>query len=53
MLNYVPERIYEVLKDEPKFNELTEIITDRFSKLSTLLDVVMFDTKCKSRQRNL
>lgn len=47
MLNYVPERIYKVLKDEPKFIELTEIITDRFSKLGTLLDVVMFDTNVK------
>ena len=48
MLNYVPERIYEVLKDEPRFNELTEIITDRFSKVGTLLDVVMFDTNAKA-----
>lgn len=48
MLNYVPERIYEVLKDEPRFNELTEIITDRFSKVGTLLDVVMFDTNVKA-----
>ena len=47
MLNYVPERIYKVLKDEPKFIELTEMITDRFSKLGTLLDVVMFDTNVK------
>ncbi len=47
MLNYVPERIYKVLKDEPKFIELTNIITDRFSKLGTLLDVVMFDTNVK------
>lgn len=47
MLNYVPERIYKVLKDESKFIELTEIITDRFSKLGTLLDVVMFDTNVK------
>ena len=48
MLNYVPERICEVLKDEPRFNELTEIITDRFSKVGTLLDVVMFDTNAKA-----
>ena len=47
MLNYVPERIYKALKDEPKFIELTEMITDRFSKLGTLLDVVMFDTNVK------
>lgn len=47
MLNYVPERIYKVLKNEPKFIELTEMITDRFSKLGTLLDVVMFDTNVK------
>lgn len=47
MLNYVPERIYKVLRDEPKFIELGQLITEKFSKVNTLLDVVMFDTHAK------
>lgn len=48
MLNYVPERIYDRIKYEPEFKEITALINDRFSKLSTLLDVVMFDTNAKA-----
>lgn len=48
MLNYVPERIYDKIKDDPEFIELTNIINNRFSNLSTLLDVVMFDTNAKA-----
>lgn len=47
MINYVPERIYAKIKDDPSFIEIDKLAKDRFSKSGTLLDVVMFDTNIK------
>lgn len=47
MINYVPERIYAKIKDDPSFIEIDKIAKDRFSKSGTLLDVVMFDNNIK------
>lgn len=47
MINYVPERIYAKIKDDPSFNEIDKLAKDRFSKSGTLLDVVMFDNNIK------
>lgn len=47
MINYVPERIYAKIKDDPSFIEIDKLAKDRFSKSGTLLDVVMFDNNIK------
>lgn len=47
MINYVPERIYVKIKDDPSFIEIDKLAKDRFSKSGTLLDVVMFDNNIK------
>lgn len=47
MINYVPERIYAKIKDDPSFMEIDKLAKDRFSKSGTLLDVVMFDNNIK------
>lgn len=47
MINYVPERIYAKIKDDPSFIEIDNLAKDRFSKSGTLLDVVMFDNNIK------
>lgn len=47
MINYVPERIYAKIKDDPNFIEIDKLAKDRFSKSGTLLDVVMFDNNIK------
>lgn len=47
MINYVPERIYAKIKDDPSFIEIDKLVKDRFSKSGTLLDVVMFDNNIK------
>lgn len=47
MINYVPERIYAKIKDDPIFIEIDKLAKDRFSKSGTLLDVVMFDNNIK------
>ena len=47
MINYVPERIYAKIKDDPSFIEIDKLAKDRFSKYGTLLDVVMFDNNIK------
>lgn len=47
MINYVPERIYAKIKDDPRFIEIDKLAKDRFSKSGTLLDVVMFDNNIK------
>lgn len=47
MINYVPERIYAKIKDDPSFIEIDKLAKDRFSKSGTLLDVVMFDSNIK------
>lgn len=47
MINYVPERIYAKIKDDPGFIEIDKLAKDRFSKSGTLLDVVMFDNNIK------
>ena len=47
MINYVPERIYAKIKDDPSFIEFDKLAKDRFSKSGTLLDVVMFDNNIK------
>ena len=47
MINYVPERIYAKIKDDPSFIEINKLAKDRFSKSGTLLDVVMFDNNIK------
>lgn len=47
MINYVPERIYAKIKDDPSFIEIDRLAKDRFSKSGTLLDVVMFDNNIK------
>ena len=47
MINYVPERIYAKIKDDPSFIVIDKLAKDRFSKSGTLLDVVMFDNNIK------
>lgn len=47
MINYVTERIYAKIKDDPSFIEIDKLAKDRFSKSGTLLDVVMFDNNIK------
>lgn len=47
MINYVPERIYAKIKDDPSFIEIDKLAKDRFSKSGTLLDIVMFDNNIK------
>ena len=47
MINYVPERIYAKIKDDPSFIEIDKLAKNRFSKSGTLLDVVMFDNNIK------
>lgn len=47
MINYVAERIYAKIKDDPSFIEIDKLAKDRFSKSGTLLDVVMFDNNIK------
>lgn len=47
MINYIPERIYAKIKDDPSFIEIDKLAKDRFSKSGTLLDVVMFDNNIK------
>ena len=47
MINYVPERIYAKIKDDPSFIEIDKLANDRFNKSGTLLDVVMFDNNIK------
>ena len=47
MINYVPERIYAKIKDDPSFIKIDKLAKDRFSKSGTLLDVVMFDNNIK------
>lgn len=47
MINYVPERIYAKIKDDPSFIEIDKLAKDRFSKSGTMLDVVMFDNNIK------
>ena len=47
MLNYLPERIYQKIKDDPRWDEVDKLINDQFKSCGTLVDVVLFDENSK------
>lgn len=48
MLNYVPERIYEKIKDDPRFISLDEFMNSHFTNTCrTLTDVILLDESLK------
>lgn len=44
MVNYVPERIYKLIKDDPKFIEFDDYINKVFNNCGTLVDVILMDS---------
>lgn len=52
MLNYIPERIHEKIKDDERFISLDETIHKHFNECKTLTDVVLFDESLKKFKIN-
>ena len=50
MVNYLPERIYNKIKDDERFIELDKVIQDFFASLNTLTDIVYKDTGTRNNE---